>query len=595
LPRPDLIAALTSLATFLLAELLRSSHPAGATVAALVGWGLFAVVLVRWAVGGDSPARRRSWVLRVAALTIVSTCVLLLYLLRSGVVAAGPHVDAVYTYRGAEWLLALDNPITFAARTPSYHQFPLMVLEHVPAATIGVWRLGPLAPFLGVLLNVAVLLAIVTERLAQPAGLLGSCVGVALASAAFSNRFLVMGHDCVGYIVPAVCLGLMALVVADRRSVPAPERLVGGLLTVAVLQYYTAFFMVAPLCALWLVARRQPVAATWHFLRVNPPLLLALGIAAITLSVHPELLLQRVHDVTAGQAQPEAWFEPALERARANLEGMRSAFWLRWHHEFIVGTRGTWHLVNTAPLGGAMLPTIAGSFVCSVIAFRGLRRRYAAVALGLGAAIAALTLILHVLTDFSDYRDFTALTAIMVVTLGFAMRAPRLDGLARVIAVGWGLALAAFNWWDVTALHGKVHGTKDYGVRSQAVLEDLRQDIRNGTLAFVGPGQVLAVLDWFYPLEREYADAFAQHAPMPVAIVRRDAYCADPAGIVNGVLARSCESLLLLRPVGLCDVDLPTTSDDTAITIDRVFYPSVCRGFPVQSRPRLGFPLGQPR
>jgi hypothetical protein len=570
----DAICGGLSLAAFLAAELLRPTDLRSATVTAMVGWLLLGAVAMRWARGRSQWRTMFRSIGRVALLTVTSAAVLTAYLLRSQVIDAGSHVDATYTFRGARWFLELDNPITFATRTPSYHQFPFMALAHVPAAAVGVWHLGPLAVHLGILLNVAVLFAIVIERLTRPAGLIASTVGVLLLSAAFSNRFLVLGYDCVGYVIPAVCLGLMALVVADREAVPAPERCLGGLLTMATLHYYTAFFIVGPICALWLVACRTPVRTTWRFIRANPLLLLVLALAAITVSTHPDLLLQRVHDVTAGATNQHSWFEPALERARQNVATLRTSFWTRWYHDFVVTNRGSWHLLNVAPLGGALLPMIAGSFICSVIAFRGLRARYAAHALGLAVVVVALTLVLHMLTDFSDYRDFTALTAIMVVTLGFAVRLPRLDGWTRIVVLAWGIAMATFNWWDLAALHGKVHSTGDYGVRSQAVLERLRHLARAGVPELLGVERAVVVLDSFYALEPEYVAAFAARN-FPVAVVKRAAYCENPAGAIDRELGAGRDGVLVLRPKRICDDEIAPSSDGPAVALEASFYPSV--------------------
>jgi hypothetical protein len=250
----------------------------------------------------------------------------------------------------------------------------------------------------------------------------------------------------------------------------------------------------------------------------------------------------------------------------------------------------TWHLVNLAPLGGWLLPMIAGSFVSSVIAFRGLRVRYAAHALGLAVMVTALTIILHVLTDFSDYRDFTALTATIVVTLGFAMRLPRLDGWARVVVLGWGLAMAAFNWWDLAALHGKVHISADYGVRSQAVLEGLRQLARDDALAPLTAGRAVVVLDPFYALESDYVAAFADHG-IPVSVIKRAAYCEDPAGAVDRALATDCGEVLVIRPTRICEHEIAPSSDGPAVEVEGIFYPAVC-GQPGSSRARVGHPFG---
>src|SRR5262249_37821827 len=244
---------------WLAAELLRGPHVTIATLLSMVAWILFLLQVLAWARGGTPWGTFAARAARVSALTLVSLAVLLLYYVHSRIEETGIHVDAAYTYVGLQWFFELHNPITFAGATYSYHQFPLALLSHLPGVLLGFDRRGPFALNLGFMRPVALLLAIMPVRF-SPSGMDVQLLVVALASAVFSNRLLVQSYHIVGYTIPAICLGLMLLVVADDESFPRPERMVGGLLALAILHHLPGVMFVLPAAVTWLSLRRHPIS-----------------------------------------------------------------------------------------------------------------------------------------------------------------------------------------------------------------------------------------------------------------------------------------------------------------------------------------------
>jgi hypothetical protein len=508
------------LATFLAAEILRDSHPGEATALSMLAWLVFLACGLAWAFERSGWRAGLRTLARLAILTAASSAVLWAYYLRSHLLDAGVHVDSVYTYVGLERFLRFEGPITFAGRTPSYPQFPLMLLSHLPAAAVGFDRLGPFAPHLGMLLQVGFLLALATRFLGR-ARLATEAALAALAAAVFSNRMLVLSYGVVGYAIPAICLGLMLLVVADDEAVPDPNRLVGGLLVLGLLHYYSALVVLLPLVATWLALRRRPLPAVRRFLRDNPLLGAVAVLLLVTLAVHPDLLMRRLGDVTAGGGRVMS----RMEMLQRNLVQVRS-FPKVWFRLFCVSNPGSWHLLNLPPLGGLVLPLTAGAYVLSCVALRGRRRRYALYCLAFLTGCLLLSVAQRILAGFQDYRDFTFVFAILVGGLSFLFRIPRLAGVLRVVAVVYAVAFGAYNWVDLGNLHGKVHRSADFAYRSQAVLEEVRALLRAGSLESLGAVRVYVVIEKVVPIELLYLPHFGSRAR--VLVVRAEKFCADP-------------------------------------------------------------------
>ena len=143
--------------------------------------------------------------------------------------------------------------------TPSYPQFPFTEFTHLPGVLIGFDRLGPFAVHCGMMVQIAALLAILTQFLVQDSLGVQSVV-VALAAGVFSFRISPHLYNLTGYAVPAVCTGMMLLAVslADVSSLRL-FRFVGGLLCLSLLHHYPGVFVVLPVVLLWVVADRHPL------------------------------------------------------------------------------------------------------------------------------------------------------------------------------------------------------------------------------------------------------------------------------------------------------------------------------------------------
>jgi hypothetical protein len=546
--RQVVLGAVTG-ALWLAAELLRGPHVAIATLLSMGAWMAFLLQLLAWARGVTPWGAFTARAARVSALTLVSLAVLLLYYVHSRIEETGIHVDAVYTYVGLQWFLELHNPITFAGATYSYHQFPLALLSHLPGVLLGFDRLGPFALNLGVMLTVALLLAIMTVRFA-PSGMGVQLLVVALASAVFSNRLLVQSYHIVGYTIPAVCLGLMLLVVADDESFPRPERMAGGLLALAVLHHLPGVMLVLPVVVAWLILRRHPISEVMSFLAANPPLLTIAGLFVITLWVHPALIVRRVEDLTVGPAGSTV--PPLATRMRDNWGYLTATYPLLWMRSFVLDTRRSWYLVDLPPLGGLALPILAATWLCSAVAVPGRAVRYLLHLGALAALLLALSGFQHVLTDFSDYRDLTMIFALTVAGFLFVFRASRLEGTRKRLAWGLAVAIALYNYADVTQLRGRTHLSYDYAPHSQAVLERVRSLSRQLGRQPFGAARVYVVLDQFVSTERLYLEAFRRRG-LPVSVVRTSTYCPNKVAAIVQAAAEDCEAFLWFEDAESCE------------------------------------------
>jgi hypothetical protein len=552
--------AVVTLACVATADWLRTRDVRTATIATIAAWVALSMQVVLWVGDGTSRRAALAGLARLSSSALVSAAVLLLYLKRSGVQDAGVHVDAVYTFLGAGSFLELAEPITAVGLTPSYAQFGLMLLSHLPAQLIGFERLGPLAINLGVMLTIAVLVAVFATRMVP--GRLGmQLVTAGLASAVFSNRMLVMSHDWVGYTVPAVCLGLMFIAVVDNEAFPRPDTMVGGLLALALLHHLPAFAIVLPVCAVWVLVQQR----LRGFVRANPILLTVLGMFVITGSIHPELVLPRVGHVTLG---PGGAFGALADKLPQSWQRLTAAFPSDWYRTFLVEVPGSWFLLDVPPLGGLVLPSLAASYACSALALPGRALRYLIHLALFAALLVGLSLAQHLLTDFVDYRDFTAIIALMVAGLLFVLRAPRLSATRRAIAWSLAAGIATYNFVDVSTLRGRTHFTVDYAPRSQAVLERAR--VLAGTLgpSPFGTDRIVVALDRDAPLEPLYLAAMARRG-VRLDVIRSDELCADRQSAIGRAASRGCGAFLLLEHTGSC-------GQDPAPRVRGELYESVC-------------------
>ncbi len=556
---------------FLASEATRTSDVRAATLLSMLGWLLFAV----FAILTDGVDRGWTGVLRGLGCVLVTSLlaggVLLLYFHRSRILEAGPMTDAVWTYLGLKWFVELHNPITFAGATPSYHQFGLSLLSHLPALVVGFARLGAFAPFLGLMLQIGVLLAFTARRM-QSGRLGAQLFTAALAAGVFSNRALVLCYDKVGYSVPAVCLGLMLVEVVAAGSMAEVERPIGMLVTLAVMHHYTGLTFALPVCLAWVVVGRQPLHRLRTFAARNPTLLLAMAVLLVTIAIHPGLLMQRVWDVTT-QSQTHV-VDSLLTKARQSWPYLKSSFPSVWYAAFVTGAPASWHLLSVPPLGGLTLAVSALTWVLSCWAVPGRRVRAALLFASFGALLLLLTVVQHLLSDFADRRDITAVYAMMVAGLLFVFRAPVLEGRSRFVATAVAVMICVYNYVDVGGLEGQRYGDVRAPI-SQHTMESLRTLLRKQDARVTGVRSLYVVVEEFFPLESLYVDSLEKRYGVRIRLVRAPAYCEGEGAAITKILAEECDDLLILSDARYCSHGIAQGSA-TAGGLTAVRYPRAC-------------------
>jgi hypothetical protein len=438
---PQLALLLVLAVAFTGAELLRARDPFRATALSMVGWTIF-LVLFLWWLWEDCGVRTGLRALfRVAVLTSVAFAVLYAYYRRSQLLAAGIEVDAGYTFLGLEWFFAFDNPITYGGRTTSFAQFPLALLTHVPGVLLGFDRLGPFAIHLGIMLQVAMLLALLTTWLVD-GGILVQLAIAALAAAVYSNRLTLLLVNLTGYAIPAVTVGVMFLVVAlGDRTPSVVRRRVGGLLVLALLHHYPGVFFVLPLVAAWVVVGRTPVRNVVEFARAVVPLWAVVVIAVLTVTIFPELLLNRLRAVTTPSLAAEEMRSKILNHSSFLSGGFLGMFVRDFFHE----TKGSWHLLDVPPLGGLLPQIVCANWLVTALA---LGRRSVAYVLDLtvlALGLLALTALQHLVTGFEHYRDMMLVMGLMTTSIGFVFLIRRSGRVLRAALALYALGVAAFD------------------------------------------------------------------------------------------------------------------------------------------------------
>ena len=543
-------------------------------------WALLFVAFLGWAWLGLGWSAKLRALGRIALLTLAAGSVLFGYFVRSKTLDAGVHVDAAYSYIGLTWFTELNNPITFVAPNPSYVQLPLMELGHLPALAIGFDRLGAFSCLFGTMLQVAVLLAVMTT-IFVPQHLLAQILTVGLAAAVFSNRMLVLGYNNFGYTVPAICLGLMFLAVVDDESVPDPDRVVGGLLLVAALQHYSGLTQVLPLSLLWLVLRRGGLRRFPSFLARNPLLLAAAAMCLITVAIDPGPFALRLRDVTVGigQAPPQPG-AALVAKMQKNWAYLTSSFPHAYYHQLFIENGGSWPFLNIPPLGGLVVPLMAGGWLLAVWSMAGRRLRCLLYVVAFVLALLTLAIFQHLLTDFTDYRNLTPIIALLVTGLLFVFRAPRSGRVLQLVALCYAVAVAVFNYVDLANLHGKLHSTPDYAPFSQQTMEGLVRYLKHRSPTELGVTRIHVVLDSFFPLKPYYLKELARYG-VPIEPIDEDQFCADQAGVLERASAAGCEPFLVVTHTKRCRGRDPAAR---TARVDGRLYGSIC-GSPTAGLP----------
>jgi hypothetical protein len=470
------------------------------------------------------------------------------------------------------WFTELHNPITFVAPNYSYIQLPLMELGHLPALLIGFDRLGAFSCLFGTMLQVAILLAVMTI-IFVPDRLPLQILIAALAAAVFSNRMLVLTYNNFGYSVPAICLGLMLMVVVDQESIPDPDRTFGGLLLVAVLHHYSGLTQVLPIALLWLLLRTGGLRRFPAFVARNPLLVAAGAMFVITLAVNPDPFTIRLKHVTVGAAHAApATSDEIVTKVQKNWPFLVHQFPGSFYHHVFIENGGSWTFLNIAPLGGWIGPLVAGGWILSAWSLRGHRLRCVLYFLSFLIVVSALAIVQHLLTDFSDYRDLTPIIALLISSLFFVFRLPRSGRGLRVVAACYAVAIAVFNYVDLGNLHGKVHSTADYAYVSQQTMERLVAYLERRPPLDLGVSRIYVVLDDFFPLKPFYLKNVERYG-IPVVPIDAKNFCTDQGTAVETASAARCDGFLLVTHAQRCPGSGP--SDDGA-RIRGDLYKSIC-------------------
>ncbi len=558
------LLALLVVATFVVAECLRDSlHPTAARVST-VGWLAFGVLLGWWLFEDDGVLGAIRRVGRLLALTAIAMVVACLYYRRAGMFDAGVEIDATYTFVGLGWFVDGAEPLTFAGRTVSFCQMPMQLLGHLPGYLVGFDRLGPFAVHCGILLQVGFLLALLVDTtvgatLAVRAG----CV--ALAAAVFSNRLTVLLCNLTGYGVPAVAVGVMFLsLVHGRRSFERTSPWIGGLLMLALMQHYPGWFFVLPLVVLWVLAGRQPWRRCATFTTANVPLFVVVAMAVASVTLHPAMLVTRVHDVTV--LAPGGF----AAKVRHNGHYLVTAFPHELVDDFFHRSTGSWHLLDVSPLGGLVAPIIATSWIVSAVALGRRGVGYAGGLVVLAVGLAVLTALQHVVTGFENYRDMMLVVGLATASIGFVLALPDVRLPVRTALVAYGVAVAAYGYVDVGSLVGRRYGVRDYAPNEQALAETLRRYWRSDDGARLRD-TALVVVDEHFPLERLYLAAARQHG-IALQFARAFDVCTDPRTAIEKMTANGCCRFAVAMRVGTCPLSMmrlgwppPRTPGDVAI------------------------------
>lgn len=417
---------------------------------------------------------------------------------------------------------------------------------------VGFGRVGALALHLGVLLTVSALLALMTVLVTPTAALVRQVAAVALAAGCLSTRFVVQGYDAVGYTISGVCLGFALVAVLAIEDEGLRDRVVGGLITLAILHYsYVGVALALPLCAAWLLVRRHPLHDARTFALANPILLLVLVLLAISMTTHPELALARAYDVVAGVgSKVPLRVSLARKLGSASVPRILAVVYQRW----VVQNQGSWHLVDLAPLGGPSVALLSAMWAGSWIVAP---RRGAAMAcmVGFVALLGALSLLEHVITDAADYRDFPFVFAVTAAGLLFILRAPALGGVHAALAWGLAIVVAAVNFGDVALLAGHRHASADYGPAEVGVLEALRRMTDHHGREDLGAARIVVPITdtATVPLRGLYTELLRARG-FTVVPQSTAAFCQDRDQVVRAASA-GCEPFLLAYPVPSCGLE----------------------------------------
>jgi hypothetical protein len=561
------LLAIATTALFLSADLTRGRLPRVATLLAVAGWASLSTAAMVWMRAGASRSRFWRKIARIVLLALVAAPVLLAYLWHSRVLEAGTHVDAVYTWIGLRWVFRLANPVTLVGRTPSYPQSPLMILSHLPGMAVGFGRIGALALHLGVLLTVSGLLALMAVLVTPTASLVRQVAAVALAAGCLSTRFVVQGYDAVGYTVSGVCLGFALVAVLAIEDEGLRDRVVGGLITLAILHYsYVGLALALPLCAAWLVVRRHPLRDTRTFALANPILLLVLVLLAISMTTHPELALARAYDVVAGVASKVPL---RMSLARKVHSASFLTIWRVAYQRWYVQNQGSWHLVDLAPLGGPSVALLSAMWVCSWIVAPRRAGATTACMVGFVALLAALSFLEHVVADSADYRDFPFVFAVTAAGLLFVLRAPALSGTRAPIAWVAAALVAAVNFGDVALLAGHRHTSADYAPQEVALFEALRrhdESAEHGWQELGASRLVVTVADTLVPIRGPYLDLLTARG-FKVTTASMLAFCQNRDDVVRAAAKASCEPFLLAFPLAACRTNATAAQQDVVVVL----------------------------
>jgi hypothetical protein len=566
-------------ALFVAAELARGPIPIRATILSMIGWGTFAVLFFVWLWQDCGIGAGILRVARLVAFTAVAFAVFYAFYRRSELLRAGTEIDATFTFIGLHWFMLVANPITFAGISVSFAQFPMALLGHLPAFLVGFDRLGPFAIHVAIMLQVAMLLAVLTIFVLDDRPLVTQAATVAAAAAVFCSRFTVLVCNLTGYAIPSVALGIIFLVTTlddQPFAIMAPR--VGGLLMLAVMHHYPGVFFVLPLVILWVISPAReagtPLERLATFMNANIPLIAALLVLIACVAIRPELLLPRIQAVAAPTLN--------LDEFRAKVIGNWTYLTRLFPHEFVKvffrETPGSWHLLNIPPLGGLIAPIVVTNWVVTALTIGGRRGlNYGLRLVLLGVLLLFLTGLQHLVTGFENYRDMVLLLGMATPGIGFVLAAPRARPSVRALATVYAATVMAYQFIDVAHLQGKHYPGVEYAPAQQAQMEALRRFWRHGGEQQLRGSVVEVVAKEPFPLQSMYQSAAREHG-ITLEFVSDETFCAYPSAVADKTFRTSCGRAALAVPTDVCTEALESLGWPTATTgvITIYFFESAC-------------------
>jgi hypothetical protein len=538
----EVALALIAIGAFSAAEMWRRSFGEWPTMASKLGWCCWMLLVL-------VPLRNRILslsFLRFLVLWVLAAFTLLAYLNRSGIVAAGPHVDAVYTWTALGWFLENHNPIVFGGSTYSYAQFPLFLLIHLPVQLIGFHLVGPGAPLLGAVIFLAALVAFLVLFLV-PRTLLWQALTAVMFCACFSNRLFLQAYGPYPYMLTSLMYAFLLFLLLESEAAAENKSAKAALtlLALSLLLYYTAFLYLLP--ALLLAAFFTRHRITWLSLVGDNRLLMgSVVLLAITCLLHPNLLAQRVAEVSIRSATDNAEYLNKVLISFASFIPDLQRFGQRWTTSEM---DGSWHFLKIPPLGGGLAALTLVNLLISIAVTKPAWWRKLAWALFFIFTF-LVTALFVIATDWDDKRAACFVWPTVAAGLFFVLVIPRLTFWPKAVLFAYALALGIFNYWDIACLDGQRYESRDYAPLAQESMESFRQMLRGGEST--EKGKLFVVTEDLFPLFNLYRPELSENYGIDLVHIPATRFCGAADRALRDAGARAGQSAQLLYNAKLC-------------------------------------------